>query len=117
MTLEQLAVKHPYYCSDSNYFSKDANHKWESATEFLDMFEDSDPDMAFVFRWDVFQNEENGSYSAMVFIMQQRSGLFNPHHIVSITEIEVERFSRFIQERWKYMIKVWAPIVSQIVPC
>lgn len=27
-TLERLAVDHPYYCSDSNYYSNDGAQAW-----------------------------------------------------------------------------------------
>ena len=35
-TLEKLAVDHPYYCSDSNFYSNEPNQRYETATEFLD---------------------------------------------------------------------------------
>ena len=118
--LERIAMhKHPYYCSETNYFSNDHCAKWENATEFLDCMENSDIDMNLVFRWDIERNtdietgEELEGYHARVFIIQQRKGIFYPHYIKSITEDELERFLKYIEKHWKRMNEMWAPISNK----
>ena len=52
-----MAVEHPYYCSESNYYSNKPSMTWETMTEFLDEFEGTDIDMNLVFRWDIKPRE------------------------------------------------------------
>ena len=44
---------HPYYCSESNYYSNEPGQTWESWVDFVNegMY-DSDPDLNLLFRWD-----------------------------------------------------------------
>lgn len=117
MTLKQLAAEHPYYCSTSNYHSNTANKEWETATDFLNDYENADIDMNLIFRFDVRQDDESGLYNAEVFVIHQRQGLFAPHYIKSITEDEAERFAQLLTNHWNVLHKVWAPIAPQTVPC
>ena len=115
--LETLSkIKHPYYCSSSNYFSNDYSITLETVTEFLDYMEGSDIDMNLIFRWDVERNIDNDTgelvdgYHAEVFIIQQRKGLFVAYYIKSITEDEVEPFMEYLKKHWQRLNEMWSPI-------
>ncbi len=56
--LDDLLAEHPYYCSESNYYSNDANAEWETMTDFLAEFDSADVDMNLVFRWDIRQRDK-----------------------------------------------------------
>lgn len=114
LTLKDLAVNHPYYCSDSNYYSNDAAMFFATCSDFLDEFSDADIDLNYCFRWDVaLKDEENPSigYEAKVFIMVQRKGRFMPITIGSIYEEDVERFVSYLQAHANYHKAIWQPIM------
>lgn len=117
--LNDLVVDHPYYCSESNFFSNEAGGNWETATDFLDEFEDADIDMNLVFRWDVKQkrNDETDElidgYYAEIFMMLQRKGIFKPHWISSVTEDEADRLEAYLKNHWDRMKEIWTPIGDQ----
>jgi len=111
--LSALLAEHPYYCSESNYYSNEPSQTWETMSEFLDQFENADIDMNLVFRWDVRpRDEENtaGRYRAEVFIMHQRKGIFSPHQIKHINEEEAKRFRKYVEKHWETLRKIWEPI-------
>ncbi len=117
MTLAELAVDHPYYCSDSNYYSNDAGMVYDTMKEFLDEFEDADVDMNLVFRWDVkpdLSDEDYetplGTYYAEIFMMHQRKGIFSPFHIRSITEEDVPRFVEYLKVHQQTLQELWKPL-------
>ena len=45
-------VEHDYYCNDGNYFSNDCGMEFNTWSDFLSEFGDSDFDMNLLFRWD-----------------------------------------------------------------
>lgn len=117
--LEQLSIDHPYYCSDSNWFSNEPTVRHETMTEFLDDYENADIDMNLIFRWDIKNRSESeegkkaGRYYAEVFIMHQRKGIFAPHLIANINEPEAERFKKIALEHWETLKQMWEPLSSQ----
>lgn len=116
-TLKALAVDHPHYCSDSNYYSNDAALHYTTMTEFLDEFESYDIDLNLCFRWDIKQatdeetEEPIDAYRADVFLMLQRKGLFRPVSISSVTEEEAIRFKAYAQRHLEVLKAMWAPLV------
>lgn len=76
--LEDLCIKHDYYCSELNYFSNDAGKRFVSWKEFYDEFKDADIDMNLCFRWDLEKRDKSEHYRLEIFIMGQRKGLFMP---------------------------------------
>jgi len=116
-TLKQLAAaNHPYYCSESNYYSNDAAMHFDTATDFLDCFEGYDIDLNLCFRWDVRENMNDddtaglGTYYAEVFIMLQRKGIFKPCSIKSIGEHEVGRFVEYLHKHHEVLLRMWNPL-------
>lgn len=114
-TLADLAIDHPYYCSDSNWFSREAFMVFDTASEFLDEFENTDIDMNLVFRWDVSENTDaddisDGTYYAKVFMMKQRKGLFHPIHIATIDQGDCLRFCNYLDKHWQRIKDIWMPL-------
>lgn len=108
-TLEELAAaKHPYYCSESNYYSNEGSMEFDTMSAFLDEFDDADLDLNLCFRWDM--QKERGRYSAMVFLMLQRKGIFRPCTIKSVTEDEAVLFKAYAEKHWAHLQKIWKPI-------
>lgn len=96
--LEELAQReHPYYCSLSNYYSNEASLIYETMTEFLEAWEENDVDMNLVFRWDIHKSDSIPYFTAEVFIIQQRKGIFKPIYIRSVEEKEIERFENYLK--------------------
>lgn len=117
-TLKDLAeIKHPYYCSESNYHSNEANVQYETMQDFLDDFEDADVDMNLCFRWDVHNTvdeegyEIEGKYSAEVFLMLQRKGIFRPCIIKEFEEKDMDRFINYVQKHAETIKQIWAPFI------
>lgn len=110
------AANHPYYCSESNYYSNEAAERFATMTDFLDEFEGADIDLNLCFRWDVTEhmNDDDtagiGLYGAEVFLMLQRKGIFKPCTIRSIEEHEAERFERYLRKHAEKVAEIWAPI-------
>lgn len=111
-TLKELAVAHPYYCSDSNFYNNDANGHFETCSDFLDNFADADIDWNCCFRWDVMLKDDGKpelGYRAMVFLMLQRKGVFAPITIDNIYEEDVEPFVAYLQKHADYQKLMWQP--------
>lgn len=105
--VELSEKKHPYYCSNSNYYSNEVREVYDTMTAFLDEFEEADVDMNLVFRWDIIKDDEKSHYSAYVYLILQRKGIFKPIEIVKITESEVERFENYLKNNKKTIDALW----------
>jgi hypothetical protein len=117
MKLKDLAIDHPYYCNEGNYYSNEAQSTFDTMADFLDEMGDSDVDMNLVFRWDVRTatdeyDNPTGNYSAEIFIMHQRKGRFWPMIIKKITEEEVGPFVDYLKKHWNRLNELWAPVSS-----
>jgi len=109
--LELKDYDHPYYAEDSNYYSDEAGENFDTASEFLNQYENSDIDMNQVFRWDISQiGEEKNRWSAQIIIIGQRKGLYRPIQIMKIDESELVRMSAYLSKHWENMLKLWNPI-------
>ena len=114
--IKEMLIDHPYYSSDSNWYSNEAGETWESMTDFLDEYEDADVDMNLVFRWDIHENTDDesdkplGTYSAEIFIIHQRKGIYSPQRIESVKEDEIPRLKEYLAKHWAQMRKMWEPI-------
>lgn len=108
--LKELAVDHPYYCSESNYYSREPGETYQTMTDFLNEFEDADVDMNLCFRWDIYQKENSERFYGEVFLMLQRKGIFMPCRIDDISEQEVDRFEVYAKKHFATLMAMWAPI-------
>lgn len=116
MKIEQLAVEHPYYCSDSNYYERNSI-KYETMSDFLADWMDNDVDMNLCFRWDVFEKEDDeenktGAYRAKIFIMHQRKGKFQPIIIDSFDQSEADQFIEYLEKHKNKIMQLWSPLVD-----
>lgn len=130
MTLKELAVDHPYYCANENYFSNEASGTFDTMEEFLDAYEKADISMNLIFRWDIYPIiDENGEkttdsngygvtdgYWGEVFIMGQRKGAFRPNTIKDICEKDVPRLVKLLEAHWEEMKEMWVPIYKSNPP-
>lgn len=117
MNLKELSVYHPYYCSEGNYYSNDPNQVYNTATAFLDDFEDADIDMNLCFRFDVHEydhdDERGDGFYAEIFLILQRKGIFMPIMIRSVSDDECERLHSYLKRHYVVLQNMWAPISSQ----
>lgn len=116
-TLKELSVEHPYYASDSNYYSNEASSEFETMTDFLAEYKDADVDMNLVYRWDIKprdeENTETGRYYAEVFIIGQRKGLYKPNYIKHVNEEEAKQFLEYLKPHWERLTEMWKPVSNQ----
>jgi len=112
MTLKDLAVKHPYYASDSNYYANEAGLSYPSMSDFLADFAYADIDMNLIYRWDVHFSSANGNetYWAQVFIIQQRNGIYTPVIIHLFEEKDVPDFVSLVSKHKEKLLELWKPI-------
>jgi len=113
--LEKLAINHGYYCSQCNFYSNEPQEKYETMSDFLDNYEDSDVDMNLCFRWDIRKEEDTNSYDAEVFLILQRKGIFKPIYIEIIKEEECNRFEKYLSKHWETLNRIWKPFSVEII--
>jgi len=112
MTLEELAFEHDYSwgISTENYYKYGVTQTYETMSDFLHEYRDARIDLNLIYRWDVKKHEENDSYYAHVFIIQQRLGSYVPCIILSFVEEEVEPFVELLEQHKAKLMKIWEPI-------
>lgn len=104
-------TQHPYYCEA--YSSKDTLY-YDTWGAFEDVFSTDtlDHDYNFLVRYDLSENTDaddqpTGSYTLLLFYIQQRKGKFVP---VVIAHFEKENFpalDEYLKTAWQYMQTVW----------
>lgn len=110
-------ANHPYYCSDTNFRTRDNTERWETWQDFHQTWGQSDPDMNLVFRWDWTKpdpddyepGEELPGDKLYVFVMLQRKGDFWAH-IIDVTDDDEPAVREWLTERAKTITAIWAPI-------
>lgn len=121
MELKDLAVEHPYYCNLSNYHSVEPYGQYETLSDFLEAFKNTDMDYNLLFRWDVKKktdedddseddSTEKESYSAEFFFVMQRKGDFRAFEVKTLTEEDVESFLDFVRPRYEHLLSLWTPL-------
>ena len=114
MEFKDLLAEHPYYCSDSNYYSNEAGLSYIDWESFIDDWENADVEYNHVFRFDVHEKREEDTstllgYRAEIFVMLQRKGKFVP---ILIDEVKPENFDSmksFLEKHYNEVVKMWAP--------
>ena len=112
MTLEQLAIDHPYYCSDNNYYSNDCFFEHDEWAEFFTEMGDIDKDYNLLFRWDIKPKEDVTGYYMQLFFMQQRQGRFVIHQISNIQENNIPQIMEYLTGYYELLQRIWEPISS-----
>lgn len=112
MTLEDLLVKHDYYCHESNYYSNDPAQKYDDWESFYSEFGDADLDYNLVFRWDL-RKRDNGEFYLEIFFMLQRKGIFKPVWIDSVKEENLPEIISFLSPYWEKLNQLWLPLSNK----
>jgi len=105
-TIKELAVKHTYYCSDN---SSEIYSNWKN---FLEDFENYDQDLNLIFRWDIIKGEDDDddTYSMLIFVVLQRKGRIQSFLIEEVTDNDVESIETFLKIRFNHLVDLWNPI-------
>lgn len=125
-------VKHPYYCSDSNYYVGGApqridtfgfhrdfqpfDHFEYDSWDAFEEWKDSDMDYNLVFRWDwkiadpddYDEDEEVPQEIFSIYVMMQRKGRFVILSFPAKREEEPE-IREWLKPRWEHMKLLWEP--------
>ena len=115
LTLEDLAVSHPYYCSDNNYTDIDAHEKFQTFDDFLLDWGDMDSDYIDVnlcFRWDIKLRGLGGHdkcYMMNIYFIQQGRGHFKPITILWVMDSDVEKNISFLEPHLNKLKQIWKP--------
>jgi len=120
------AAKHSYYCNESNYYvqASETVQEFGSWADFIAAEGDADLDLNMVFRWDWHSDrgEDEGKaarkkaeadpyYRAetlQLSYMGQRKGIYRCV-LVSVCRADEPAVRAWLQIRWDYMKKLWAP--------
>lgn len=114
MTLKELSVDHPYYCSESNFYSNECTFQYENWDGFWQEMGDADPHMNLLFRWDIHEHEDApGTYRMDLFFMHQRKGRFICNQIASIQETDVPAIVNYLTDSYQHLQKLWEPVSSK----
>ena len=107
-------VEHPYYCSESNWYSGEAYVRYESWASFIENCGDLDTDLTLVFRldWRVDGFNSHGPYCLSLFVMLQRKGLFRPIEVYGVTPEDEPAIREWLEKHWDKIGEMWAPIAD-----
>lgn len=110
MKLKDLAIKHDYYCSDSNFYSNEPYAEFTTFAEYYEEYKDADIDMNLIFRWDIFKYEESDNYRMCVFMIHQRKGIFTPIEIKRLFEVDVPLIIEHLKQHKNKLDNIWKPL-------
>ncbi len=114
---------HPYYCSESNFYSREPFCAHKSWDDFASSMGASDPELNLCFRWDwhpprnedddetiEWKHDENyrESYINLFFVMQ-RKGIFCCHE-VQVARTDEPAIRKWLTARMPHLLQVWEPI-------
>lgn len=117
-------VRHPYYCNEGNFYSRDPYCFHKSWGDFAYSMGDSDPELNLLFRWDWVAPHEDGDFDKAIkwegdenyrdstlklFWVMQRKGIFACHE-VSVCRADEPAIRLWLQERVKHLLKLWEPL-------
>ncbi len=127
--------EHPFYCSESEYRTPGPDHgllEYESWGDFLEEWDESDPDMNLVFRWDWhtkaereeahgwehYSEEEKAEHGELydlleIFIVYQRKGYFQPIH-VRVTDEDELSVRIWLKKRSETILSFWKDLDANI---
>lgn len=113
MKIQDLAIKHDYYCSEQNYYSREAQSIFKTWGEHNAIYTATDVDLNLCFRWDVNAYDEcdgETGYYMQLFIMHQRKGRFWPITIEHVYDEDVPSIMLYLQRNWAKMQRLWCPL-------
>lgn len=119
-------VKHPYYCSESNFYSHDPYCRHDSWADFAKTMAKSDPELNLLFRWDWQSPHEDDDSenqiqwggdenyrdcTVQLFFVMQRKGIFACHE-VSVCRADEPAVRAWLTGRLPHLLALWAPIAA-----
>lgn len=121
---------HPYYCSESNYYSNDCHADYGSWQGFVEAEGDNDLDMNLLFRWDWNADEyfdddtiearreyagrfgdKDHAWTLSLFWILQRKGIFRCTEI-KVCKADEVAVRTWLVERAQHMVSVWEPLLD-----
>ena len=115
MNLKDLAIKHPYYANDCNYYSNDAGAEYSTWADFYEEFEDADVDMNLFYRWDINKRDKRERYYMQVFIIGKRKVLYVPIQINYVEEKDVPQIIEFMKPHFEKLLELWKPLTQEFI--
>ena len=113
-TLSDLFIKHPYYCTDQNYYAPNEFISFSDWNDFYSQFGGADQDQNLVFRWDL-KKKDSGEFFLEVFFILQRKGIFLPVRIDCIKEENINEIASYLMLCWENLADIWHPIPKNVV--
>lgn len=109
--------EHRYYCNEGNYHtSEDVEVFFETWSDFLSEFGDSDMDYNLVFRWD-WKRADPVEYrktdELLIFFMGQRKGSYYYARIDGIREEDEPSVREWLQPRFEHLLSLWSPLSDE----
>jgi len=121
-SLHLWEVDHPYYCSDSNYYSRECFTFYDSWEEFADEMLEADKDYNYLVRWDWQEAEEDADEDELedgevlkLFFLAQRKGLFFVNH-VAVTKEDEPAIREYLEGYAQYIGELWSPLMASRLP-
>jgi hypothetical protein len=100
ITIKELALateKYHHYniADDGNVDSYNEYTSWE---DFYDEWGEADTDYNFVYRWDIYEDEENTLFDMSIPIILHLKGKIIVNRIKSVTDSNVEDIIKYIKK-------------------
>lgn len=104
MTNALKAADHPYHCADMG-----GGQEFDSWQDFLDEWGEADEDYNALVRWD-WDAPEYGPREAITlhFLQQRKAIIFTV--TVTVSDADEPQVRAYLEEKWAYIRKLWAPI-------
>jgi hypothetical protein len=104
-------IKHPYYCSDNNYFSRECTWEYGCWDDFYEEHHDDDIDMNLIFRWDwdeheVSDDEQSTENILQLSVIRQRKGIFGVY-LIAVNKEDEPKIKEFLKPHADYMKQLW----------
>lgn len=106
--MKTINVKHPYYCSEGNYYKAGEHERIGSWAEFVKEYGDLDEDLNYIWRWDYSEDRS----SVMFFFMLQRKARCRSVE-VAVSPDDETAIVEFLRVKWNHVKRLWEPIGEQ----
>ncbi|WP_175795953.1 hypothetical protein [Burkholderia anthina] len=124
-------AKHPYYCTEGQYFSSQSSHQtvwpFKSWADFIDEMGDADMDYNMLFRWDWEEPTEDDDGEPLagfngdpyyrngklkLFFMAQRKG-FHTCSVIEVCRADEPAVREYLKPRLAHLMALWAPLLPE----
>jgi len=112
-SIKDLAVSHPYYCMDEEYFKNESTWAFGNFGQFLQGYKEADIDLNLCFRFDLFEDFED-CYKMKLFMIHQRKGIFMVYTINNIKESDLPAINEYLSKHYKRLQEMWEPFSSEV---